>query len=200
MRIIDLQKTAKEQIGQVAEILNVSFHGHCPDYEDMKDALKKVMESFDDHQLSRIAVDDDGTVLGWIGGIRMYNGNVWEIDPLVVKKNTQGRGVGKALIEDFEVEVGKVGARTIWLGTDDEDGRTNLGDCELYPDVLGKASRIEDLGGHPFKFYQRMGFEIVGVLPDANGFGKPDIYMAKRVKTTEEAKFPRSFETGCSRI
>jgi len=27
-----------------------------------------------------------------------------------------------------------------------------------------------------------MGFVIVGVLPDANGFGKPDIFMAKRVQ------------------
>lgn len=183
MRIIDLEKTDRERIFQVAEILNVSFHGHCPDYDDMKDALQKVAESFDDHQLSRIAVDDEGKVLGWIGGIRMYNGNVWEIDPLVVKKNTQGKGIGKALIEDFEENMVRQGAHTIWLGTDDEDGRTNLGECDLYPDVLGKAKNIEDRGGHPFKFYQRMGFEIVGVLPDANGFGKPDIYMAKRVKS-----------------
>jgi len=27
-----------------------------------------------------------------------------------------------------------------------------------------------------------MGFEIIGVLPDADGFGKPDIFMAKRIK------------------
>lgn len=198
MHIIDLAKDDKEKIAQVAEILNVSFHGHCPDYEDMKDALKKVVDSFEDHQLSRIAVEDDGRVLGWIGGIRMYNGNVWEIDPLVVRKNTQGMGVGKALIEDFEEQMFRLGARTIWLGTDDEDGRTNLGECDLYPDVLGKAREIEDLGGHPFKFYQRMGFEIVGVLPDANGFGKPDIYMAKRVRTAEAAQFPRTYSTGCS--
>lgn len=198
MRIIDLHKSDSDKIRQVAEILNVSFHGHCPDYEDINDALKKVTESFEDHQLSRIALEDDGEVLGWIGGIRMYMGNVWEIDPLVVKKNTQGKGVGKALIDDFEEQVAQQGALTIWLGTDDEDGRTNLGDCELYPDVLGKARAIEDIGGHPFKFYQRMGFEIVGVLPDANGFGKPDIYMAKRVKTAEAAQFPRTFSTGCS--
>lgn len=187
MRIIDLEKNDEKRILQVAEILNVSFHGHCPDYEDMKDAIKKVTESFEDHQLSRIAVDDGGDVLGWVGGICMYNGNVWEIDPLVVKKNTQGQGIGKALIEDFEEQMIRLGARTIWLGTDDEDGRTNLGECDLYPDVLGKARNIEDLGGHPFKFYQRMGFEIVGVLPDANGFGKPDIYMAKRVKNAAMA-------------
>ncbi|MGH9836912.1 MAG: hypothetical protein ACREBD_04320 [Blastocatellia bacterium] len=26
-------------------------------------------------------------------------------------------------------------------------------------------------------------FVIAGVMPDANGFGKPDIYLAKRVRT-----------------
>jgi aminoglycoside 6'-N-acetyltransferase I len=34
---------------------------------------------------------------------------------------------------------------------------------------------------NPLAFYQRVGFEIVGVIPDANGPGKPDILMAKRV-------------------
>ena len=31
------------------------------------------------------------------------------------------------------------------------------------------------------EFYLRVGFHIVGVIPDANGFGKPDILMAKRI-------------------
>jgi aminoglycoside 6'-N-acetyltransferase I len=50
-----------------------------------------------------------------------------------------------------------------------------------YPDVWPHVAAIKNLGRHPYEFYQRLGFVIVGVLPDANGLGKPDIYMAKRV-------------------
>jgi aminoglycoside 6'-N-acetyltransferase I len=32
---------------------------------------------------------------------------------------------------------------------------------------------------HPYEFYQKLGYVIVGVIPDANGPGKPDILMAK---------------------
>jgi aminoglycoside 6'-N-acetyltransferase I len=34
---------------------------------------------------------------------------------------------------------------------------------------------------HPAVFYRRMEFEVVGLIPDANGPGKPDILMAKRL-------------------
>jgi len=40
---------------------------------------------------------------------------------------------------------------------------------------------IQNIGGHPYKFYEKTGYKIVGVFPDANGVGKPDIWMAKRV-------------------
>jgi aminoglycoside 6'-N-acetyltransferase I len=62
------------------------------------------------------------------------------------------------------------------------DGRTSVGGVELYPDVLGHAKRIRNLGGHPYEFYEKLGFVVVGVLPDANGRGRPDIFMAKRVR------------------
>lgn len=47
--------------------------------------------------------------------------------------------------------------------------------------LAGSAVRPE--GGHPYEFYQTLGFVILGVIPDANGLGKPDILMAKRLVT-----------------
>jgi len=45
-----------------------------------------------------------------------------------------------------------------------------------------ERAAAEDRAGHLFAFYQRVGFEVLGVIPDANGPGKPDILMAKRVR------------------
>jgi aminoglycoside 6'-N-acetyltransferase I len=58
---------------------------------------------------------------------------------------------------------------------------TTLANVDLYVDLPGQLARIRNLKGHPFEFYQRCGFVISGVVPDANGPGKPDILMAKQV-------------------
>ena len=67
------------------------------------------------------------------------------------------------------------------LGTDDERGETSLADVELYPNPLDHLQQLENPGGHPYEFYRKVGYTFVGVIPDANGFGKPDIFMAKRI-------------------
>ena len=119
--------------------------------------------------------------LGWIAGLEQYDGHAWELHPLVVHPAHQLQGIGTALVQDFETQVRARGATTIWLGTDDADNLTSLGGADLYPDVLERASKIRNLRGHPYGFYQNLGYVIVGILPDANGPGKPDILMAKRV-------------------
>ena len=51
----------------------------------------------------------------------------------------------------------------------------------LYKNTYKHIEQIKNRGSHPYEFYQKCGFKIVGILPDANGPGKPDIFMAKRV-------------------
>ena len=53
---------------------------------------------------------------------------------------------------------------------------------DLYPTVLEKLRTLENRDRHPFEFYLKVGYQVVGVIPDANGFGKPDILMAKRIR------------------
>ncbi len=167
---------------QVAELLVDGFKDTgSVDWTTLESALDEVRESLGEDRMSRIAVDECCNVLGWIGGISEYGGNVWELHPLVVRRDCRGKGIGRALVEDFEKQVKIRGGITIRLGTDDENNRTSLGGIDLYPDVLNHILQIKNLREHPFEFYQKLGFVITGVIPDANGFGKPDIFMAKRV-------------------
>ena len=167
---------------QVAELLIDGFKDTgSVDWTTLESALDEVRESLGEDRISRIAIDESGNVLGWIGGIKEYGGNVWELHPLVVHRDCRGKGIGRALVEDFEKQVKIRGGVTIRLGADDENNRTSLGGIDLYPDVLNHILQIKNPGGHPFEFYQKLGFVITGVIPDANGFGKPDIFMTKRV-------------------
>lgn len=82
----------------------------------------------------------------------------------------------------LEEEVYKQGGIIIYLGTDDEDGKTSLSEGDLFEDTYEKIKNIRNLDRHPYAFYEKQGYKIVGVFPDANGFGKPDIWMAKRIR------------------
>jgi aminoglycoside 6'-N-acetyltransferase I len=184
MRIVDISPSNPALVSQAARLLVEGFKEHWPDaWPDEQSALKEVEESFQPDRISRVAVDEGGLALGWIGGIRQYNGHVWELHPLVVSPEARGKGIARALVEDLEDRVRQRGGLTIWLGTDDEDNMTSLAGVDLYPDPLRHLASIRNLRNHPYEFYQKLGFVIVGVLPDANGPGKPDIYLAKRVGT-----------------
>ncbi|MBX3059587.1 MAG: GNAT family N-acetyltransferase [Anaerolineae bacterium] len=182
MQIVDLFSDNQQMIEQMTAVLHTAFRAHYPDsWPDLESARAEVEEFFDPERICRVAVADDGTVLGWVGASREYNGRAWELHPLAIHPAYQGQGVGRALITDLEAQVRARGGVTIFLGTDDEDNQTNLSNNDLYPNPLEHLARIQNRNRHPFEFYQKVGFVIVGVIPDANGPGKPDILMAKRV-------------------
>ncbi len=183
INIADLKIENKETIRQAADLLVLGFREHWPNaWPDHKSALEEVMDALQAEKINRIALDEAGLVLGWIGAIPEYYGHAWELHPLVVRPGYQGRGIGAALVKDLEKQVKARGGVTIYLGTDDEDQMTTLSNTDLYPNIFEKLTNIENLRGHPYEFYQKQGFTIVGVIPDANGLGKPDILMAKRIQ------------------
>jgi aminoglycoside 6'-N-acetyltransferase I len=181
MRVVDLLPEDEECVRQAAAVLVAAFAGWPGDWDDVASALAEVRDSFGPGRVSLVALDDDGHVAGWVGGIRQYDGHAWELHPLAVAPARQRRGIGRMLVAALEARVRARGGTTVYLGTDDVAGLTSLTGVDLYPDVWAHVARIENPGGHPYGFYQKLGYAIVGVIPDANGFGRPDIIMARRI-------------------
>jgi aminoglycoside 6'-N-acetyltransferase I len=187
MNIIDLSPNHPALLEQAARLLVDAFRTHWPNsWPEMDSAREEVSEALEAGKIARAAIDDDGTLLGWIGAIPQYETFGWELHPLVVDPANQGRGVGCSLVADLEAQVRARGGTVIYLGSDDEDNMTSLSGIDLYPNVWEHIARIRNLKGHPYEFYQKQGYVITGVIPDANGPGKPDILMAKFVGEKEQ--------------
>lgn len=181
MRIFSFDGKDETLKHQMAQLLVDAFREHWADaWETFADGLEEVEEMCEAERICLVAVEDE-KLLGMIGGISQYDGNVWELHPLAVQPALQGRGIGRALVMAFEAQVRQRGGLTITLGTDDEDGMTSLANVDLYENGWDKIKNIQNFKGHPYEFYQKMGYVITGVVPDANGLGKPDIMMSKRV-------------------
>jgi len=182
MKIIDLVKEDADLVKQAAQLLVDAFREHWADaWPSLADGLQEVNEMLEAERICRAAIDD-GNLLGVIGGISQYDGHVWELHPLAVQPKLQGQGIGKVLVEDFEEQVRLRGGLTVTLGSDDEDNMTSLSNADLYQNLWDQIRNIRNLKHHPFEFYQKLGYVISGVVPDANGVGKPDIIMSKRIK------------------
>lgn len=143
---------------------------------------ENAVEHFNDPKNIALIAIENNHVIGLIGAIPQYGITGWELHPLCVHKNYQRLGYGSKLIQALEKEVVNRGGLMIYLGSDDEDSMTSLSDTDLYEDTFEKIKNIKNIKNHPYEFYEKQGYKIIGVFPDANGIGKPDIFMAKRLK------------------
>lgn len=182
MQFVDLADH-QQLINRVAEMLFEGFRQRWPDaWSDLDSATAEVEESLGEGRISLVAVAAD-VAIGWIGAIRAYP-NAWELHPLVVAGSRRGEGIGRMLVEALQDRIAGRGGGTLYLGTDDQDGSTTVSGADLYPDPLWHLSRIQ--GDHPFQFYRKLGFSLVGIIPDANGPGQPDILMAKQISNASK--------------
>jgi aminoglycoside 6'-N-acetyltransferase I len=178
--IKDLTATDDARIAGAARLLNAAF-APLGVWTTIGEAREEVVESIKPDKVSRVAVDGDGAVVGWIGAMQQYDGLVWELHPIVVHETHRRQGVGRALVSDLEAILKARGALTLWAGSDDLAGETSLGGVDLYSALPAAFGEVRSWGRHALPFYRRLGFHVIGVMPDANGPGRPDIYLAKRI-------------------
>jgi aminoglycoside 6'-N-acetyltransferase I len=177
--IVNFDRQNEAHINQGAQLLAEGFPHSYGD-----EPLKEMNRLLDDKRLAIAAIEvanegDEGRVVGFIGAIPQYGITAWELHPLVVGKQYQSKGIGRLLVQALEEAVAQRGGLTLYLGSDDEFGQTTLSNTDLFEDTWYKIEHVANYKKHPFEFYQKVGYKIVGVIPDANGMGKPDIWMAK---------------------
>jgi aminoglycoside 6'-N-acetyltransferase I len=183
VRLADLTPESADLNERAAVLLREAFRGWNGAWADLESARETVRESLAPDRISRVAIHRADGVVGWIAGMPSYGGVVWELHPLAVAESHRRQGLGRALVEDLERQARQRGGITLWLGSDDELGETTVGGVDVYDDIPGAIRGFRTLREHhPAGFYFRLGFRIVGLMPDANGHGKPDIFFAKRLR------------------
>ena len=175
LELILLTKEKENELKACAQILMESFEHAWNTEKEAEETLRETLESG-----ILVAICREKKVAGFVGAHPEYPFG-WELHPLAVAPGMRGMGLGSLLIARIEREAMRAGALVMYLGTDDEDGATSLSEGDLFENTLEKIREIKNYSGHPYEFYQKCGYQIVGVLPDVNGPGKPDIFMAKRL-------------------
>ena len=175
LELILLTKEKENELKACAQILMESFAHAWNTEKEAEETLRETLESG-----ILIAVRRKKKAAGFVGAHPEYPFG-WELHPLAVAPGARGMGLGSLLVARIEREAARAGALVMYLGTDDEDGLTSLSEGDLFENTLEKMKEIRNRAGHPYEFYQKCGYQIVGVLPDVNGPGKPDIFMAKRL-------------------
>lgn len=180
MKIEDLNADNPSWIEQAAALLVDYSPNRAAAWPDLEAAYETIDDLLEDEEsVACVALNDAGNVIGFAGASPRYT-HAWELHPVVVNRDDQRRGVGRALVEAVEERVGEDGGLTLYLGADDLDGNTSAAREDLFPGVLDHALKVEAKSRrHPLGFFRQLGYEVIGIIPDAHGPGQPDVWMAR---------------------
>ena len=95
----------------------------------------------------------------------------------------KGKGYGKILLTELENIAYEKGIIGIMAGSDDQNFKTSLSDKDITENnIFEEIKNIKNYDNHPYEFYKKCGYSIVGIIPNANGVNKPDIWLWKDIR------------------
>ena len=174
---------SEETIKQAIELLYITFSEINGDLwlKNEKDAFIEVKECIKGSNIC-IGIKLENKLIGWVGLRQMYE-KTWELHPMVIKKEFQGKKYGQKLLDELERIAYKNGIIGIVTGTDDETNSTSLSEKEINGEnIFEEIKSIKNYKKHPFEFYMKCGYNIIGIIPNANGQNKPDIWLWKDIR------------------
>lgn len=170
------------RVDALTQLTFEAFQEHAPAWlPTSADARRQVTKALASDRHCFVLFDPADQAAGWIGAIPIHHGRMWEIHPLCVAVGAQGRGYGRMLVSHVEVRARHAGVLGLIAGTSDSTNATSLYGIDLYQNPLEALINIRSKRRHPYQFWLKAGFTIVGVMPDADGLGMPAITLAKRV-------------------
>lgn len=179
--IVDLLPSDEDHVNEIAQFLYECFRKYAPEWvPDLESCKKEIQESFQPGRRSRVLLTEDGRAAGWIGAIT--DEHLWEIHPIAVSPQDQRLGYGRMLVTDFISLAKESGAVAVWAGTSDETHSTSFSRIDLYRNASTALENFNAPEDHPVNFWSKVGFSLVGVMPDEEGLGKPGIHFAKRIE------------------
>jgi len=177
-KINESEDTKKE----AAKILYETFAGigSWPEL-NIESAINEVNECIADEFIC-FGIKIENKLIGWIGLRPMYE-KTWELHPIVIKKEFHGKGFGKILLDEMEKIAQEKEIIGIVAGSDDHINGTSLSEKDITGEnIFDEIRNIKNYKNHPFEFYKKCGYAIIGIIPNANGHRKPDIWLWKDIR------------------
>ena len=175
-------KDSLETIEQASVMLMETFP-KADMWPDLDETIAKetVDDSIGDKNIC-IGLKIDNELIGWVCLSPMYE-KTWELHPMVIKTEFQGKGYGKILLNELERIAREMGIIGIILSSGEETNKTSLSEKEIIGEkIIGEIEKIKNYKNHPYEFYIKCGYSIYGLIPNAYGLNKPDIMLWKDIR------------------
>jgi aminoglycoside 6'-N-acetyltransferase I len=176
---------SEETKKQAAKILYVTFNKINGNIwlKNENNAIDEVEECIKGTNICK-GIKLKNKLIGW-GGLKPMYDKTWELHPLVIIDEFQDKKYGKILLNEIERVANKNGIIGIVAGSDDETNSTSISEKEINGEnIFDEIKNIKNYKNHPYEFYIKCGYSIIGIIPNANGQNKPDIWLWKDIRKT----------------